>query len=94
MMEMIISTWNIERFKHRSEEWKMRKLCHNQKADILILTESDRSFQQDFPYEFHTPLITQAPEDYPLPSKYGDTENQWNLDKKLSDHKGITVELN
>ena len=75
-MEMIISTWNIERFKHKDKEQQMYQLCHEQKADILVLTESDRQFKQDYSYEFHTPLITQAPEDYFLPARYEDTENR------------------
>lgn len=73
---MRIATWNIERFKHRKYANEMQSLCQRQKADILILTETDRRFHQDYPYEFHTPCLSDAPLDYPLPAMYRNSENR------------------
>lgn len=73
---MRIATWNIERFKHRKHANEMHSLCQAQKADILVLTETDRNFSQHYPYEFHTPCLSEAPTNYQTPATYGISENR------------------
>jgi len=73
---MKIATWNIERFKHRKYSQEMLNLCHSRKADIMVLTETDREFNLDYTYAFHTPCLSEAPLYYPLPTTYRNSENR------------------
>ena len=73
---MRIATWNIERLKHKRELDRIIECCDNQKADILVLTETDAQAHPNLLYGFHTPKLSEAPSDYPLRSIYKPTENR------------------
>lgn len=70
-MYMKIATWNVERLKHRRELDKILNACERIQADILVLTESDRRIQPDYPFAFHTPVLSGS-----NPVSYAPTENR------------------
>ena len=39
---MKIATWNVERLKHKKQLDQIQGLCNSIKADILVLTETDK----------------------------------------------------
>lgn len=68
---MIIATWNIERLKHKKDIDKILNACDQIKADILVLTETDKQVQPDYKYCFETPSPYEI-----NPSLYKPTENR------------------
>lgn len=52
---MIIAAWNIERLKHKKDIDKIFHACEQIKADILVLTETDKQVQLDYKNCFKTP---------------------------------------
>lgn len=68
---MRIATWNIERLRHKRELAAIFEACNQAKADILVLTETDMRVKPDYPFAYHTPLLTELRPDY-----YKPTENR------------------
>ena len=68
---MKIATWNVERLKHQAKADQMHKAIEAAHADILVLTETDRRFVPDYPYEYHSPLLMEIRPEY-----YRETENR------------------
>ena len=66
-----IATWNVERLKHYKDMYKMLENIRRQDADILVLTETDERIKPDYPYYYHTPLLTGEQQFY-----YAETENR------------------
>lgn len=58
---MKVATWNIERLKHKKNLNDIVRLCNEQHADILVLTETDEQVRPDFKYGFHTPRLSAYP---------------------------------
>lgn len=56
---MRIATWNIERLKHKNQINQIIDSCMAVKADILVVTESDRRLQLDYKYCHSTPALVQ-----------------------------------
>lgn len=74
---MKIATWNIERLKHQKSIMNIKVACDCTEADILVLTETVRSFDShNYLNSFHTPELNTAPADYPLPAVYKEEENR------------------
>lgn len=73
---MKVATWNIERLKHKKNLNDIVRLCNEQHADILVLTETDEQVRPDFKYGFHTPRLSAYPLDLSLPAYYAPTENR------------------
>lgn len=69
---MRIATWNIERLKHRKSIDKILSAIEDAKADILVLTESDKRIKPNYRYSFHTPKLHDAPSEYRMPGRYKD----------------------
>ncbi|MBO6178150.1 MAG: endonuclease/exonuclease/phosphatase family protein [Selenomonadaceae bacterium] len=69
---MKIATWNIERLKRKSSSDEILNAIEKINADILVLTESDKRLRPIYKYEFHTPMLSEAPSDYHLPGRYKD----------------------
>ena len=68
---MRIATWNLERLKHKKSLEKIISACKQPKADILILTETDKQISLPFNYCFQTPNLTGI-----KPGYYKATENR------------------
>lgn len=68
---MRIATWNVERLKHHAKKDVMLRDVEGTNVDILVLTETDRRFVPDYPYECHSPLLREIRPDY-----YRETENR------------------
>lgn len=68
---MKIATWNVERLKHKRLLQEMILACNQLKADILILTETDKRIRPSFSYCFQTPNLTEI-----NPRYYRPTENR------------------
>jgi endonuclease/exonuclease/phosphatase family metal-dependent hydrolase len=66
---MKIATWNIERLKHRSRLPDIKEAIRNVDADILILTEADRTLKLP-EYDFQLQTDDLESDDY------DDTENR------------------
>lgn len=54
---MKIATWNIERLRHKNELEEVLSRCDGIRADILVLTETDRRASPHFKYCFSTPAV-------------------------------------
>lgn len=54
---MKISTWNVERLKHKKDINKIMLEIKRVDADILVLTETDMQLKPDYPYCFRTPPL-------------------------------------
>ena len=63
---MKITTWNVERLKHRKSLDEIIDICNGTQADILVLTESDENIQLDYKYCCHTQTLENF--DKPIPS--------------------------
>lgn len=68
---MRIATWNVERLKHMKSLGEIINICNNVRADILILTETDRQIKPDYKFCFHTPLLADENSAF-----YKETENR------------------
>lgn len=68
---MRIATWNVERLKHKSELPSILNYCMRTKADILVLTETDRQIQPNYKFCFDTLSANNV-----IPELYRDTENR------------------
>ena len=68
---MRIATWNVERLKHKKSLSEIISICNNVRADILILTETDRQIMLDYKFCFHTPLLAEQDSVF-----YKETENR------------------
>lgn len=68
---MRIATWNVERLKHKRELDRMQECCMRARADILVLTETDRGIKPPYPYCFETMPVKPV-----WPDLYRDTENR------------------
>ena len=82
---MKIATWNVERLKHRAKADQMHKAIEAAHADILVLTETDRRFVPDYPYEYHSPLLMEIRPEY-----YRETENRVSIYSRfpvIKEHK-------
>ena len=69
---MKISTWNIERLKHKNKIEQINSILAELKADILVLTESDNRVDTSN-YKFC--IQTLKPEDFG-PDYYSESENR------------------
>lgn len=61
---MKIAVWNVERLKHKKDLDKILLQCEQVKADIFVLTETDARVCLDFPYSFHTPMLSEIKPEY------------------------------
>lgn len=68
---MKLSTWNIERLKHKSSLTKILQCCQQTKSNILVLTETDTQVCPKYKYYFQTPNLTEI-----APTLYKSTENR------------------
>ncbi len=66
---MKIATWNVERLKHRRQLEEINQAVQKISADILILTETDSQIQQDYPFSFSTPPLSEIQPDYYMPTE-------------------------
>lgn len=66
---MKIGTWNVERLKHKKSLDKMLLACNTVKADILVLTETDRRLHPDYRFCLETPLIADYQTDFYTPTE-------------------------
>lgn len=71
---MRIGTWNVERLKHKTELPTVLDFCMRAKADILVLTETDRRIRPKYRYCFDTLTANDV-----IPELYRDTENRVSL---------------
>ena len=51
---MRIATWNVERLKHKNKLDLIHKACDKEKADILVLTETDERVAPEYPFCYRT----------------------------------------
>jgi hypothetical protein len=69
---MRIATWNIERLKHKTDLVLINSTLTGQKADILVLTETDnRVALANYKYCIRTPKLTEI-----RPDQYLESENR------------------
>ena len=68
---MKIATWNVERLKHKKALDEILLELAKRKADILVLTETDRQLKPEYRYCFDTPLMAVN-----QPGFYAPTENR------------------
>lgn len=61
---MKIASWNVERLKHKKLLDKIKLICEQLQADILVLTETDEQICPDYKYCFQTPKLTEIAPDY------------------------------
>lgn len=54
---MHIATWNVERLSPLKRLSGIVEELRRVDADILVLTETDRRIQLDYPYAYHTPFL-------------------------------------
>lgn len=71
---MKIATWNVERLKHKKQLDQIQGLCNSIKADILVLTETDKRLHPKYTFCHET---TSLIEDKAIP--YAVTENRVSL---------------
>lgn len=104
---MRIATWNIERFKHKNELDMIRKACDDAKADILVLTETDKRIAPDLPFVHSTTSLkgVEVPDRRKseiVYAVYGDTENRVSIFTRyrclkhhttFDSHTAVAVEL-
>ena len=57
---MRIATWNVERLSPQKRLPGILEELRRVDADILVLTETDRRIQPNYPYDYHTPLLSKA----------------------------------
>lgn len=69
---MRIATWNIERLKRKKGIQNIVFECESQKADILVLTETDSQVKPKYSHYFHTASLKGITD----PAVYNDTENR------------------
>lgn len=68
---MKIATWNVERLKHHRLLGEILTACEDIRADILVLTETDRRIMPEFRCSCHTPPMSES-----TPVAYSKTENR------------------
>lgn len=68
---MRIAAWNVERLKHKSKLDRIIECCSRTRADILVLTETDRQIQLPYPCCLET-----LPVKVCSPKLYRHTENR------------------
>ena len=69
---MRIATWNIERLKHKSEIVLLNSMLAGLKADILVLTETDKQVAPtNYQFCIQTPKLKEIQPDY-----YKESENR------------------
>ena len=73
---MKVATGNIERLRHKKNLDEIVRLCNEQHADILVLTETDEQVHPCFRYGFHTPKLSTDALGGSLPTYYRPTENR------------------
>ena len=67
---MRIATWNIERLKHKTDIVQINSTIAGQKADILVLTETDNQVDSaNYQFCIETPKLTEIRPDFYLESE-------------------------
>ena len=57
---MRIATWNVERLSPQKRLPGILEELRRVDADILVLTETDRRIQPNYPYAYYTPLLAET----------------------------------